>query len=468
MDDSNRVKRLRREAAELRHRFAQGGNGVFSSVLPIQAVVTAVEDTAGTFRDRQYPPLTTLRLFVEQALSDDPACQDVVGRHLSERVARGQSPCSLNTSAYCQARQRLPQSLIDAMYQAVGRRLEARTPLAWRWRGRRVVLFDGTTVSMPDTRANQHTYPQSPEQRPGLGFPIARLGGLIGLASGAVLGHAVSACEGKGSGEQTLLRSLIPLLEPGDVLLADALLATWWIIADVLMSQADVLMVQHGCRSTDFSWGVFLGVHDHLVEWPKPKRPAWMRLQDYARYPDRLRLREVEVGQRILVTSLLDAQSVSPRELDQLYRQRWHIEVDWRTIKAILHMDVLRCLTPTMVSKEIAVHLLAYNLVRWAMACAAFLGDVLPRLLSFAGAKRVLAAFATQLRQCPDRRLAIMFATVLGAMASLKLPSRPNRIEPRAKKRRPKNIPLLTVPRRMARIRILETRVFGSPLVGLT
>ncbi len=156
-----------------------------------QEVVDEVKATADGYRHRQYPPLTTLRLFTEQMLSEDQACQDAVGRHLSERVARGQPGCSLNTSAYCQARQRLPQKLVDRLYRHVGQSLEARLPLEWRWRHRRVVLFDGTTVSMPDTPDNQRGFPQSPEQKPGLGFPIARLGGLIGLASGAVLGHAV-------------------------------------------------------------------------------------------------------------------------------------------------------------------------------------------------------------------------------------------------------------------------------------
>ena len=465
MDRSKHERRLRREVVELRHRFAQGGQGIFREVLLTQEVVDAIETPAGSYRHRQYPPMTTLRLFIEQVLSEDPACQDVVGRHLSERVARGQGACSLNTSAYCQARQRLPQSLVDRLYRSVGQNLEARLPSTWRWRQRRVVLFDGTTVSMPDTRDNQRDYPQSPEQKPALGFPIARLGGLIGLASGAVLGHAVSACEGKGSGEQTLLHELMPLIEPGDILLADALLATWWIIADTIARKADVLMVQHGRRQTDFSQGVFLGVHDHIAEWPKPQRPNWMGPLEYQRYPAKLRLREVEIDQRILVTSLLDAETITPRELDTLYRLRWNIEVDWRTIKVTLHMDVLRCLTPAMIRKEISVHLLAYNLVRWAMASATYLGEVVPRQLGFAGAKRVLMAFATQLRQCPGQRLAVMFATVLGAIASLRLQVRPNRVEPRAKKRRPKNLPLLTIPRRMARIRILEKRVFGH--VGL-
>ena len=462
MNRSKQESRLRREVGELRHRFAQGSRGVFNQVLSAQEIVEAIEATTSAYRHRHYPPLTTLRLFIEQVLSADQACQDVVGRRLSERIARGEAACSLSTSAYCQARQRLPQAMADRLYRAVGQKLEARLPKAWRWRGRRVVLFDGTTVSMPDTRPNQRDFPQSPEQKPTLGFPVARLGGLIGLASGAVLGHVVAACEGKGSGEQTMLRGLIPLIEAGDVLLADALLATWWIIADASARGADVLMVQHGCRLTDFSQGEMLGVRDHLVEWPRPKRPAWMSAADYRRYPATLRLREVEVDRRILVTTLANGTEVTPRELDRLYRSRWNIEVDWRTIKVTMQMDILRCKTPDMIRKEISVHLLAYNLVRWSMASAAYLGEVLPRLLSFTGAKRVLTAFASELRHCPGRRLAFMFATVLGAIASLVLPLRPHRVEPRAKKRRPKNLPLLTIPRRLARLRILEQRVLAS------
>lgn len=459
MDRSKHEERMHRGVVELRHRFAQGGQGLFGQVLSPPQMMEEIKSTAGHFYSRQYPPWTTLRLFVEQVLSADQACQDVVGRHLSERIARGQPGCSLNTSAYCQARQRLPQSLVDTAYRQVGQSLEAKLPEAWRWRNRRLVLFDGTTVSMPDTAENQREFPQSSEQKPALGFPVARIGGLIGLASGAVLGHAVSACKGKGSSEHTLLRELTALIEANDLLLADALLATWWLIADIRSRGGDVLMAQHGCRLTDFSKGAFLGVRDHLVEWPKPQRPAGMSPSTYSRYPEKLCLREVEVDHRVLVTSLLDPVATTPRELDSLYRMRWNIEVDWRTIKVTMQMDILRCLTPEMVRKEISVHLLAYNLVRWTMASAAYLGEVLPRTLSFTGAKRVLTAFAAQLRQCSNQRLSVMFAMVLGAVASLTLPLRPNRVEPRAKKRRPKNLPLLTIPRRLARIQILEKRV---------
>lgn len=465
MDTIKRQERMRRDVIALRHQFAQGGSGAFSDVLPAAEVAGILATEAGAYRDRLYPPLTTLRLFIGQVLSADRACQDVVGRHLSERVAGGRPLCGLNTGPYCQARQRLPLAIPQRLAQMVGERLEARSPKAWRWRGRHVKLFDGTTVSMPDTPENQQAFPQSSEQKPGLGFPVARIGGLISLASGAVLGHAVAACVGEGTGEQALLRELLPLLVQGDILLADALLATWWVIADIQRRGGNVVMVQQGRRITDFAQGQRLSQNDHLVDWLRPKRPKWMGLDDYRACPPTLRMREIEVDGRILVTTLLDPNQATPRELDALYALRWNIEVDWRTIKVTMAMDVLRCRSPAMIEKEIAVHLLAYNFVRWAMAAAARLGDILPRSVSFTGAKRVLLAFGVQLRHCVGRRLSFMFATVLAAIADLKIPPRPGRIEPRAKKRRPKPLPLLTVPRQVARQKIFVQHVARGLIV---
>lgn len=467
MDISNkREERLRREALKLRHQFAQGGRGVFAGVLPAESVTKVITEECGNYRERLYPPLVTLRLFIGQMLSEDHACQDIVCQYLSERTACKATGNGLNTGAYCQARQRLPLKVPEQLCQAVGDSLEAKIPKAWRWRGRHVKLFDGTTVSMPDTTENQADYPQSSEQKPGLGFPLARVGGLISLASGAVLGYAVAACKGKGTGEQTLLRSLLPRLAPGDILLADALLATWWVIADAVARGADVVMSQHGSRLTDFSQGLLLAHKDHVVTWPRPQRPRWMSIEDYQHYPLTLRIRECEVAGRMLVTTLLNPCMASARELNDLYALRWNIEVDWRTIKVTMSMDVLRCLSPEMVKKEIAVHLLAYNLVRWAMATAANLSEVLPRAIGFAGAKRALLAFSEVLRRCSKRRLSFMFATILGAIASMKLPHRPERIEPRAKKRRPKPLPLLTISRQLAREKIRTQKIDRGLIVA--
>ena len=217
-------------------------------------------------------------------------------------------------------------------------------------------------------------------------------------------------------------------------------------------------MAQNGRRLTDFRRGRRLGKNDHVVQWPRPPKPRLMSAEEYARYPEFISMREVEVNGRTLVTTLHDPEFASARALDTLYKMRWNIEVDFRTIKATLQMDILRCKSQSMVEKEIAVFLLAYNLVRWAMAKAASLFDVLPRALSFAGANRLLNTFADQLRRTPRDQIRTVIATVLATIATLQLPHRPDRIEPRAKKRRPKNLPLLTVPRPIARERIRAQR----------
>ena len=454
----NKVERVRQKIIMLKRQFLQDDTSVFDQALGDQELAAVMSELVAPHRERIYPPLDTLRLFVGQVLSSDRACQDVVGRRLSERVAQGQSVSALNTGVYCDARQRLPITLPQTLGTKLGERLESLAPMSWLWQGRPVKLFDGTTVSMPDTPSNQQAYPQSREQKPGLGFPIARIGALIGLSSGAILAYQVVACKGKGTGEQSLLTNLLGHLNAGDVLLADALLATWWIIEGAISRGADVVMAQHGVRITDFTRGERLGKNDHVVQWPRPPKPKTMTVEEYARHPEFITMREVEVNGRILVTTLLDPMFVSVCALGALYKMRWNIEVDFRTIKATLEMDVLRCKSQPMVDKEIAVYFMAYNLVRWAMAKAALLADVLPRVLSFTGAKRLLGAFADQLRRTSGEQVCTMIATVTASIATLRLPHRPDRIEPRAKKRRPKNLPLLTMPRQVARDLIYAQR----------
>jgi hypothetical protein len=457
--NNTKFERLHGQAGKFLLQFAQEDQGLLKNVCTAQEVEQVITAKCGKYRDRVYSPLDTLRLFIGQVIFEDHACQDVVGRRLSERTSADESACSLNTGSYCKARKRMPEELPHSLLKMIGKRLEEQALVKWRWRGRAVKLFDGTTVSMPDTVSNQAAFPQSSEQKPGLGFPVARIGALIGLSTGAVLDYKVAACEGKGTGEQTLLRHLLTSLEAGDLLLADALFATYWLIADCISLGVDVVMAQHGRRTTDFMQGKLLGKRDHLIEWIRPKRPSWMSREEYEAVPEKLSMREAEIRGRVLVTTLLDANEVSPHELDKLYAMRWNIEVDFRTIKDTLKMDILRCKSKEMIEKEISVNLLAYNLVRWTMTTSAMLSDVLPRALSFRGAMTVLKAFGDHLRQNTGKRLSIMIETVMGSIASLKLLHRPDRIEPRAKKRRPKPLPLLTVPRYEAREAILAQRL---------
>jgi hypothetical protein len=428
------------------------------AVLPPAVLSAAIEEEVGAYRQRVYPPMTTLGLFIGQALSPDGACQDAVARALSERCARGQAGCSLNTGPYCKARQRLPLSLVERLGMAVGEGVERMSPRAWSWRGRSVKLLDGTTVSMPDTPANQAVYPQSGVQRPGLGFPLAMLVALISLSTGAVLRWSLGPCRGKHSGEQALFRRLMPALQAGEVVLVDRYHCNYFTVAALQDRGVDLLTVQHQRRITDFRFGKPLGRGDRLVQWLRPARPSWMDVETYARVPERLSVRQTRIAGRVLVSTFTDVRSVSGPELDALYRRRWQIEVDLRSIKAEMGMDIVRAKSPDMVDKEIAVYLLAYNLVCALMTRAGVASNVLARALSFKGTVQLLLAFQQQLRHSARKRATIMIAHLLGAIGALRLPIRPGRVEPHAIKRRPKNHQLLMVPRPAARAAILRQR----------
>ena len=451
-------KRLGQAVARFRRQFGDQPTRAVHEVLAADLVSAVVKEEVGAYRDRVYPPLTSLGLFLGQALSADGACQDAVARNLSERRARGESGCSLSTGPYCRARQRLPLGLISRLGEAVGETLECSIPREWKWRARSVKLVDGTTVSMPDTPSNQAAYPQSGVQKPGLGFPVALLVGVISLATGAVLRWALGPCRGKHTSEQALFRTLMPYLEAGDVVLADRYHCNYFAIALLRERGVDLVTRQHQARITDFRCGKRLGRRDQLVQWERPDRPAWMDAQMYARMPKSLTVRQCEVAGRVLVTTLTDAGSVSVQEIDALYNRRWQVEVDLRSIKAEIGMDILRSKSAAMVDKEIAVHLLAYNLVCALMTRAAAGAHVLARSLSFKTTVQLLLAFQQNLRLAGHKTARVMIAHLLGAISMVRLPVRPGRIEPHAIKRRGKNHQFLTVPRHIARAAIREAR----------
>jgi hypothetical protein len=317
---------------------------------------------------------------------------------------------------------------------------------------------------MPDTPGNQRAYPQHSGQKAGCGFPIARIVILLSLATGAALDLAIARTTGKLTGENALLRGLRGRLKPGDILLADSYYCSYPEVAALLAMGVDVVMRQHGGRKSDFRRGQRPGREDHLVEWERGRdRRPWMSREAFAALPRSIAMRELRVrvdkrGFRtrvfVVATSLLDAGSYPPRELAGLYRQRWHAELDIRSIKQTLKMDVLRCKTPAMVRKEVFAHLLAYNLVRGVMAEAASRHGVKPRRLSFQGARQVLAGFRGELARAATGRAAALRGEMLLAIAGERVGDRPDRYEPRARKRREKMYPRLQVPRNEARKRL--------------
>ena len=455
MDDIKR-RRIAGQVKRFCGRFAQGSGAALGQVIPQQSLTQWINEETGKCRERVYGPLHTLILFIEQVLGADQSCQDAVARGVSQRVALGQSPCSLNNGPYCKARARLALNLVERLGREVGKRLNEAQPDAWRWRGREVKLIDGTTVSMPDTTANQSEFPQSKTQKAGLGFPLARLVAIISLSCGAVLEWATGPCEGKRTGETAQLWQLVPRFRPGDIVIADRYFSGYFMLAWLIRHRVDVVVRQHQLRHTDFRRGRRLGPKDHVVVWSRPPRPAWMDAATYASMPETLLLREARVGGLTLVTSLVEAAQVSKKDLLVLYNARWQVELDLRSIKTVMQMGVLRCKSPEMVKKEIAVHLLAYNLVRAVMAQAALLGHVLPRQLSFKATLQLVRAFEENLRHAPRGRLALRRAYLLAGVSRLRLPDRPGRVEPRAVKRRAKPLSLLTQPRHSLKAALMK------------
>ena len=450
----------------LRRQFAQGSGLPFSEVLSAELVGQVLDEVGVFFRERIFTPVTTLWVFLSQVVSTDGSCRDAVMRLLAFLVSRGEKPCAPRTGSYCKARKRLPEKVLSRLTQETATRMTGDVPERWRWHGRDVKVVDGTTLSMPDTRANQRVYPQPSSQKPGLGFPLVRLVCLFSLTTGAVLDATLGPYCGKGKGELSLFRKLRARLQPGDVLLGDRHYCAYFDIAFWLRAGVDFVGRLHQARIVDFRQGRRLGKGERLVQWTRPKqRPRWLSKRIYRGMPKTLTLRLIRVDvhqlgfrtRRItVVTTLLDSQLYPAAEVAALYRARWHAELDLRSLKVTLGMDVLRGKTPQIVRKEIWAHLLAYNLIRSVMAQAAVQHGVLPRSLSFKAALQTLHAFTMSLWLSGSCRVHGLYTPMLAAIASHRVGDRPDRFEPRARKRRPKPYPYLTTPRRKAKAAVLE------------
>jgi DDE family transposase len=341
---------------------------------------------------------------------------------------------------------------------------EQQVPHEWLWKGRHVHLVDGSTISMPDTPANQAEYPQPMTQEPGLGFPIARLVVLLSLATAMVKDLAMGPYAGKETGETALLRELLERFKSGDILLGDRYFCSYFMMALLLERGVDFVTRLHQARTADFRRGRRLGPGDHLVEWQRPAKPEWMDQETYERMPASIRVREVEVqvqqpGFRVdsfvVVTTLTDADQYSRDDLAELYHQRWLAELDIRTIKCTLGLDVLRCKSPEMVRRELWTGLLAYNLIRQTILQAALQAGRSPRQLSFTAALQKIAASWNTILMCQDATVLLLIEIHLGDLATHQVGDRPDRVEPRAIKRRPKPQRLLMQPRQQARDALL-------------
>jgi hypothetical protein len=433
----------------------------WATQLQPEAIIAACEEAGYTsWRDRVLTPVTTIQLFLLQILHGNTACSHLP--HLSG--------IRFSASAYCQARTKLPLNLFGLLLTRLCASMQPHVSDEGRWQGHRTFLVDGSGCSMPDTPALQDAFGQPTEQRPGCGFPVARLLGLFHAGTGVLLKLVVAPLL---THDLARVQAVHPTLQPGDVLVADRGLCSYAHLA--LLVQAGVhAVLRIGARQiVDFTpgrpfvlpsvrrtlavkgvprsrWLKTLGVHDQLVAWLKPKTcPSWLTRETLAALPDSLVLREVRyhVGtpgfrtrQITLVTTLLDAEIYRVADLAELYRQRWQVETSLAHLKTTMQMEVLHCKTVPGVLKELTVFAMVYNLVRLVMCQSAMLQHLGVERISFLDTLRWLGAPRTGMP--------------LGALIVNSI--RPHRVEPRVKKRRPKSFPFMIKPRQALRQQLVQ------------
>jgi hypothetical protein len=435
--------------------------GEWAALLQPDAILAACGEVGYTgWRDRVLTPVTTVHLFLLQILHGNTACGHLP--HLSG--------LRFSAAAYCQARARLPLRFFDSLLERFGRAVQHVALDEERWHGHRTFLVDGSGCSMPDAPALQDAFGQSTVQRPGCGFPMAHLLGLFHAGTGVLLKLVVAPLL---THDLAQMQQVHPMLAPGDVLVADRGLCSYAHLA--LLVQAGVhAVLRVGARQiVDFTpsrpfvrpsvrrtpavkgiprsrWLKALGVHDQLVAWLKPKTcPSWLARETLAALPDSLVLREVRYHRSTpgfrtreitLVTTLLDPAAYSVPDLAELYRRRWQVETSLAHLKTTMQMDVLHCKTVSGVLKELTIFAIVYNLVRLVMWQSARLQHIGVERISFLDGLRWLSAPSTRVP--------------LGAL--LVNPTRPHRIEPRVKKRRPKPFPLMITPRHTLRQQLIQ------------
>jgi putative transposase len=449
--------------------FLQDPGLPFASVLDAASIQRVFREEEALFGQADiFSTEVVLWAFLAQMLRDGKgvACAAAVADIATYLLQTGQQPPSGDTGDYCRARAKLSLPALQRLVRESSRQLEGAVALPWLWKGLHAKLVDGFTFTMPDTPENQAAFPQLRSQRPGVGFPIARVCAVLSLATACVCDMALGPYEGKETGETALLRGLLETFERNEVVVFDRYYCSFMMLALLSLRGIHVCTRRHQSRPTDFRRGRRLGPGDHLITWTRPPRPKWMSQEQYDQIPETLTLREVQFqvivpGRRTetitVITTLTDSKAYSREDIAELYGFRWNVELDLRQIKQTLHLDHVRCKTPEMVRRELWVTLLAYNLIRKVIATSAAVHKKQPRHLGFTLAcQSILASwmlFSTG--ACHDSRA--MYNTLLAHIAANEVANRPGRIEPRVLKRRRHRYPLMRRPRAQLRAELGKT-----------
>ena len=431
--------------------------------------------------DAVYTPAITLWALISQVFFsvEQRSCKAAVLRVASLCAALGRRVCDTNTGAYCRARLKLPFEAVRDITKRLAYDLEAAVDrvavlddeeaessqcpevvaeVKSTAVGGRILLVDGFTITAADTPENQEEYPQNPRQAEGLGFPILRCVSLISMATGMLVDLAYGPYCGKESGETALLWQLLDQLQSGDILVADSYYCTYWLVGACRARGVEVVMTNHHKREDHPSGARRLNKRERMVIWDRPPRPKWMSQEEYSQQPEtiEIRLSDIQVDEPgfrpdafTVATTIMDRKVYSAAWIGSVFQSRWLVELDIRSIKCSLGMDILRAKTPEMVRTELWSCLLAYNLIRLKMlqSCASSGRD--PRSLSFTTTLQLLG---TNWLLCAVIGVtAELSALGQAASSSEQVGHRPGRVEPRMNKRRPKMIALMTKPRHECR-----------------
>lgn len=410
-------------------------------------------------RQRVFPLWLTLECFLWQMLKPKTACREVVRAVQALFQTEGRGQVDEGTSAYVQARQRLPRERLEKALTGTARTADRRVGPQGQLQGRPVKVADCSTTQLPDTKKNQKRYPQPSSQKPGCGFPLIKFLVLFSLSSGAIL--RVTMAHWKNH-DLRLLHGLWDALDKGDILLGDRAYGEYLTLAALPAQGVDVVARMHGARHVDYRKAVrHLGRHDGLFLWHKGyQKSEVLSARSWRQVPEQITVRILRFDAVIrrrkkritLVTTLLDPVAYPAHQLIGLYARRWHLELALRHLKTSMGMELLRCQTPDMAEKELLAYLVAYNLIRCLMAEAVAQAGVEMDRLSFKGTIDAVRQFTAAIHQARSKakRQQICHALLRTIVRDL-VPLRPHRQEPRAVKRRPKAYQLLNKPRRQFR-----------------
>lgn len=424
----------------LKQKFANSLGLPFQDLLPESTIRAALTAEKISYRRRLFDPFVTLWIFLSQVLDTDKSCHNAVSRMIAWLASENVSVPSDDTSAYCQARQRLPEKLLQQLFGTVAQKLEQKVITKNLWCGRHVLVIDGTSVSMPDTFSNQLAYPQPSSQAVGCGFPIAKIVALFSIATGAAVAVVINVLN---IHNIKLARQIYQFFNPGDVLLGDCAFCSYADIVFIKNKACDAVFRLSKTRKNQIERGKRKSISsfESIEVWHKPKtRPNGLTPEEFTNIPKSLTVRVIKYyipspGYRtkyvILVTTLLDTEVYPTTEIMRLYGQRWEVELDLKHLKTTLDMDVLRGKTPEMVRKEIYAHLLAYNLLRTVMWEAGTLHQVDPLRLSIQGTRQHLDNFIPQLAFATNRKRVQLYRALLKIIVHKLVPERPQRCEPR-------------------------------------